>query len=132
MREKSFRTMARIDQEAAPEFAAGAPLIVVGSARLPKSVSGEQPDTLIIELSLDLRCGRVVDVGSTLPLPAYADMLHSLLVGRRLDELEEAAQELSAHLRGPLLRPTIAALASCFLHSKDCHPEFGPDSQRTT
>ena len=87
--------------------------IVVGTARLPKSVCGEQPSTLMIELVLDSQDARVVDAATTIALPGYAEMLRSLLIGRRLDEVEGVARELSAHLRGPFLRPTIAALASC-------------------
>jgi hypothetical protein len=65
----------------------------------------------MIELSVDSEDGRIVDVATTLLLPGYTALLRSLLVGRRLDEVECAARKLSAHLRGPLLRPSIAALA---------------------
>lgn len=90
-----------------------ATLIVVGSARLPKSVSGEEPSILMIELVVHPRDGRVADVGTTVRLSGYTEMLQSFLIGRDLNAVEGAALELSAHLRGPLLKPTIAALANC-------------------
>lgn len=87
-------------------------LIVLGSARLPKGLGGTEPSALMIELSVDAEEGRIADVATTLLLPGYTALLRSLLVGRRLDEVEGAAQQLSGRLRGALLRPTIAALAN--------------------
>ena len=87
--------------------------IAVGSARLPKSVCGEQLSTLIVEFVLDSQNDCVVDVATTIPLPGYAEMLRSLIIGRRLDEVEGMARVFSAHLRGPFLKPTLAAVADC-------------------
>ena len=86
--------------------------VSVGSARLPKTVSGDGPGVLMIELILDSEAGRIVEVAATIPLPGYAALLRSLLVGQRMDEVEAVARRLSGQFRGPLLRPTIAALAS--------------------
>lgn len=101
-------------------------LIVLGSARLPRTVGGEQPSTLMIELAVDSQNGRIADVAATVPLPGYIGTLRSLLVGRRLDEVEDTAQKLSAHLRGPLLKPTIAALANCVANYKEPTQPFSP------
>ena len=87
-------------------------LVVMGNARLPKSMYGEQPGSLMIELAFDSDDGRIVDVATSIALPRYAALLRSLLIGRRLDEVERAAKTLAEYLRGPLLKPTIAALAS--------------------
>ncbi len=87
-------------------------LIVLGSARLPKGMGGDEPSALMVELTVDSEGERIVDVATTLLLPGYTALLRSLLVGRRLSEVECAAQQLSARLCGPLLRPTIAALAN--------------------
>ena len=94
-----------------PPAPARPPLIVLGSARLPKSIGGEEPSAVLIELTVDSADGRVVDVAATIALPGYVSLLRTLVIGRRLDEVEGAAQELNAYLRGPLLKPTIAALA---------------------
>ena len=87
-------------------------VIVHGSARLPKSIGGEQSGTLIVELTLDAEGGHIADVAATVSLPGYVALLRSLLVGCRRDEVEAALEQLASHLRGPLLRPTIAALAN--------------------
>jgi len=86
--------------------------VSVGTARLPRMVSGDPPCVLMIEFSLDAEAGRIVDVATTIPLPGYAALLRSLLIGRRLDEVDGVAGQLRGQLRGTLLRPTIAALAS--------------------
>ncbi len=101
-------------------------LIVLGSARLPKTVGGEQPSTLMIELAVNSQDGRIADVAATVPLPGYIGTLRSLLVGRRLGEVEDTAQKLSAHLRGPLLKPTIAALVNCVSNCKEPTQPFSP------
>lgn len=106
------------DGDSGQGLATASSLIVLGSARLPKSIGGEQLSTLIIELVLDSQDGRVADVATTLPLPGYIATLRSHLVGRRLDEVEDTAAKLSAHIRGPLLKPTIAALANCVANCK--------------
>ena len=100
--------------------------IVIGSARLPKTVGGEESGALMIELAVNTQDGRVTDVAATVPLPGYIGTLRSLLVGRRLDEVEDTAQKLSAHLRGPLLKPTIAALANCVSNGKEPTQPFSP------
>ena len=91
------------------------PFVAVGSARLPKTVSGDGSRVLMIELTLDAKTGRIVDVATTIPLPGYTACLHSLLIGRRLDEVDGLAWQLCEHVRGPLLKPTIAALANAVL-----------------
>src|SRR3972149_8737052 len=57
--------------------------VSVGTARLPRMVSGDPPCVLMIEFSLDAEAGRIVDVATTIPLPGYAALLRLLLIGRR-------------------------------------------------
>lgn len=98
----------------------------MGNARLPKGIDGGQPSSLMIELALDSDDSRIVDVATSVALPGYAALLRSLLIGRRLDEVECAAQTLSVHLRGPLLKPTIAALANAVSNCNRPVPGSGP------
>ena len=91
--------------------------VTLGTARLPKTLSGEAAGVLSVELSLDAEAGQIVHVDSTIALPGYTAVLRSLLVGRRLDEVECCAQRLRTQLRGPLLKPTIAALASAVVNA---------------
>ena len=93
-------------------------LVVMGCARLPKAVLGDVTGTLMIELSLDSQAGRIVGVGATVPLPGYRRLLRRLLIDRHLNEVECVAQGLQEHLRGPLLKPTIAALLNAVANSK--------------
>ncbi|OGO49394.1 MAG: hypothetical protein A2148_06825 [Chloroflexi bacterium RBG_16_68_14] len=94
----------------------GPSMVVLGSARLPKGIGGNEASALMIELSIDSEDGRIEEVATTLLLPGYTALLRSLLIGRRLDEVEGAAQQLGARLRGALLRPTVAALANAVSH----------------
>ena len=91
--------------------------LAVGSARLPKMLSGDLAGVLLVELSLDPKTGHIVDVAASVPLPGYAELLRRLLVGRRLSEAQLAFDELGQHLRGPLLKPTVAALVNALDNS---------------
>lgn len=93
------------------------PIILLGSARLPRSLGGDRGETLMIEFTLDGRDLHVVDVAATVALPGYIGLLQRFLIGRRLEEVEGAARQLCAHLRGPLLRPTFAALTNAVSNS---------------
>lgn len=95
------------------------PFIVAGSARLPRSIAGEQASPLMVELVLDPRDRCILDVATTISLPGYAALLQRLLIGRRVDEAEAVARNLCTRYRGPLLRPTIAALANAVSNSKN-------------
>ncbi len=64
----------------------------------------------MIELALENVGGRIVQVASTLALPGYLRLLRRLLVGSRLEGMEEVFRHLTTYVRGPLLKPTIAAL----------------------
>ena len=94
------------------------PVIVVGSGRLPKAVAGDDAGSLMVELQLDPRGGRILDVATTVSLPGYTRLLQSLLIGRRPDEIEHVAQQLGTVLRGPLLKPTVAALMNAVANSE--------------
>ena len=84
--------------------------VTVGIARLPKSIAGEQSGPLIVELTLDPEGNRIVDVATSFSLPGYIALLQHLLIGSRVDELDATVQRVCDHYRGPLLRPTVAAL----------------------
>ena len=100
------------------EGSADLPFIAIGTARLPKSVGGDQ-GSLLLELVLDSNAGCVIDVASTVLLPGYTGLLRRLLIGCRLDQVEEVARDLAAHFQGPLLRPTIAALTNAAANVKN-------------
>ena len=93
--------------------------ITLGTARLPKSIAGDHSGSLLLELVLDSSDGRIVDVATTIALPGYTALLRRLLIGRRLDETEEISRRLFSHCRGPLLKPTIAALTNAASNSKN-------------
>ena len=93
--------------------------VALGGARLPKAFVAEQSGVLIVELVLDSWAGPIVDVATTIPLPGHSALLRTLLVGRRLDGVAGALQILSAQLRGPLLKPTIAALANAVSNAEN-------------
>lgn len=93
------------------------PFVVHGVARLPKSIAGESPACLLVELVLNADDLRVMDVAATPALPGYAALLRQVLVGHSLDRLEETALVFSGRYQGPLLRPTLAALANAALNS---------------
>lgn len=94
------------------------PCGVVGTARLPRTIAGEQNAPLIIELAIDPETLVIRDVASTLPLPFYQTLL-GRLVGTKLEELETAGRAVFAHYRGPLLRPTLAALQNALANAQD-------------
>ena len=77
------------------------------AARLPKELAGA--NAFLLELALD-EDGAIVEVSTSLSLPAYAALLRSMLVGLHHRDVANAVQALPALLKGPLLRPTIAAL----------------------
>ena len=91
---------------------------VVGTARLPRTVAGEQAAPLMIELLIDSRSGAIIDVAVTIQLPGYQALLQRL-VGSRLDDVEAAGRALFASYRGPLARPTLAALANAVANAHD-------------
>ena len=95
------------------------PSIVIGTSRLPKNLRGDEGVVLIVELALDAQSGRILDVATTVPLPGYGALLRSVLVQRTLEDVEGAAEQLALRLHGPLLRPTIAALASAVANSRN-------------
>ncbi len=84
--------------------------VTVGTARLPKSIAAEQSGPLIVELTLDSDGKRIVDVATSVSLPGYIALLRELLIGSEVDDLGAVIERVSGHYRGPLLRPTIAAL----------------------
>src|SRR5574341_2496707 len=92
------------------------PYVLHGAARLPKSIVGESPACLLVELALDARDLRVLDVATMPALPGYGARLRQLLVGCSLDRLEEASRSFGERYQGPLLRPTLAALANAALN----------------
>lgn len=85
-------------------------LVTVGIARLPKSITGEQSGPLIVELTLDPEGRRIVDVATSISMPGYIALLRNVLIGCYLDDLESVVQRVCERYRGPLLRPTVAAL----------------------
>jgi hypothetical protein len=54
--------------------------------------------------------GRIAGVDTSEPRAGYTDLLRSLLVGRTLDELDDAMDLLAAHFGGRLLLATAMAL----------------------
>ena len=99
-----------VRQNGRQETRAELPFVTVGTARLPNAASEEQARILTIELTVSRPDGHIADVASTIQLPGYTALLRGLLVGLQMSQVEEAAQDLEAHLCGPLLRPTISAL----------------------
>ncbi len=102
------------------------PFIAVSTARLPKTVAGDQPGILMVELAVDSPDRHIVDIATTVTLPSYSDLLRRLLIGRPLGEVECATPEICSHLRGPLLKPTIAALASAVANAANRAATAGP------
>jgi len=64
----------------------------------------------MIELGLGSLDGTIVRVASNIPMPAYNQLLRCLLLGLRLDQVARSVSQVGQHLRGPLLKPTVAAL----------------------
>ncbi len=91
---------------------------VVGTARLPRAVAGEQAAPLMIELLIDSHSGTIIDVAVTIQLPGYQALLQRL-VGSKLVDVEAAGRALFARYRGPLVRPTLAALANAVANAQD-------------
>ena len=85
-------------------------MIAIGVARLPRAAGDGYSGALLIELTFDAS-GRVADVTSVLPLPLYNALLRQMLVGRTLAEVRAATDQLLSQLRGPLAKPTAAAIA---------------------
>jgi hypothetical protein len=103
-------------------------IIAHGAARLPKTLAGEATGSLILELLLDSAGARVLDVATTIALPGYTALLRAVLVGRSLDEVEAAGRAFAERYRGPLLRPTIAALTNAVLYHEGGKRRQQPDA----
>ena len=82
--------------------------VLLGTARLPKEFLANNVGSLLLELAIDAE--RISSVATNIELPSYTALLTKTLVGRRLDELDTCALEFAASYRGPLVRPTLAAL----------------------
>jgi hypothetical protein len=91
---------------------------VVGTARLPRTLAGEQSAPLIIELAFDDASKTITGVASTIQLPLYQTLLRNL-IGVQLAELEFVARGVFAGYSGPLLRPTLAALANALANAHE-------------
>ncbi len=91
---------------------------VLGIARLPRTVAGEHAAPLMVELLVDRRTRTIIAVAATIQLPGYRALLHQL-VGIKLDHVEAAGRTLFASYRGPLARPTLAALANACANAQD-------------
>ena len=90
-------------------------MVVVGSARLPQSLASP---ALFIELELDPCDGHIRHIATSIGLPGYNALLRQLLVGHGLEEVQAAIERFRALYRGPLLKPTIAALANAVSNGK--------------
>jgi hypothetical protein len=88
------------------------PILAVGIARLPRAVAGESGAPLMVELTVDHSDGVISDVATTVPLPGYTALLKGVLIGVTLDRAEAALRRVASRLCGPLLKPTIAAVAN--------------------
>lgn len=89
----------------------GLPIVAVGIARLPRAVVGDGGQPLMIELTVEPG-GLISAVAATVSLPGYQALLQGLLVGTHIDQAEAAVCRIASRLRGPLLRPTLAAVAN--------------------
>ena len=85
------------------------PIVVMGTARLPEAWDA---GVLMIELAMDSRCAEIHRVASNIRLPGYTELLRRLLIGKRPEDIPAVAVRICAHLRGPLLKPTVAALTN--------------------
>lgn len=85
-------------------------LVIVGTARLPEALSQDGLTGLLLELTVEPRTNRIIDVAASIQLPSYVALLKQALVSQSLDRLEDALERIRAHLQGPLVRPTVAAL----------------------
>jgi hypothetical protein len=99
--------------------ASGVPYVVHGAARLPKSVVGESPGSLLLELVLDPEDLRVIDIAAMPALPGYLTLLRQVFLGRPFDGLEEAGTLFMERYQGPLVRPTLAALSNALLNRRN-------------
>jgi hypothetical protein len=84
--------------------------VLLGTARLPKEFLANNVGSLLLELAVDTEQRRIADVATNIDLPSYSALLTEILVGRRLDELDACAHKFAASYRGPLVKPTLAAL----------------------
>lgn len=109
------------------EHTTSLPFVAVGAARLPRSISGEQPSYLMLELVLNSADGSITDVATSVALPGHTALLKRLLLGRALDDVEAIARNLCAYYRGPLLRPTVAALANAVANTRNGDHDISPD-----
>lgn len=100
------------------DLGSGLPIVAVGIARLPRAIVGDGGQPLMIELTVDLPAGLISAVSATVALPGYQALLQGLLVGTHIDQAEAAAQRIAQHFRGPLLRPTLAAVANALANMR--------------
>jgi len=101
-----------------PEQEGNPALVVVGTARLPQSLASHQSLALFIELELEPCDGHIQGIATSIGLPGYNALLRQLFIGQRLDELQGAMDQFRDRYRGPLLKPTIAALANAVNNGK--------------
>jgi hypothetical protein len=88
--------------------------VVMGVAQLPRTAG--LGAALVIELTVIPVANEISGVATSVTLPGYTALLQSLLVGRRLADVESVFPQLAARLRGPLLRPTLAAFERALRH----------------
>lgn len=98
------------------------PLLTVGIARLPRAVAGESQTPLMVELTVGHLDGVISAVATTVPLPGYTSLLQGALIGVTLDQAEAALRRVASRLCGPLLRPTLAAVASAVANGQASSP----------
>ncbi|MBI4571025.1 MAG: hypothetical protein HY723_03675 [Chloroflexi bacterium] len=94
------------------------PIVAVGIARLPRTVVGDGGQPLMIELTVEPPAGLISAVAATVSLPGYTALLQGLLVGTHIDQAEAAVHRIALRLRGPLLRPTLAAVANALANMR--------------
>ena len=87
-------------------------IIFTGSARLPaNAAAAEMLGSLAVELEVDSRDMRILDVACNCMPPLGQKLLINLLVGRELEEgLQEAIEEIPKRYFSVLQRAMIAAL----------------------
>jgi len=83
--------------------------VVVTSVRLPKSL-GEALTVLLLEIQVGAETTVCQRCRLTPHLPLLQELLQELLVGRRLHEFPEAANDFSDRYRGPMQKAVSAAI----------------------
>ncbi|MDZ4371594.1 MAG: DUF3870 domain-containing protein [Phenylobacterium sp.] len=87
-------------------------MVITGSARLPSPTRDGRSSPLLLAVVVDASDGRIAEVHSNISLSAYNELLSTVLVGKLLDGIGRSAEEFAARCRGPLVKPTLAALAN--------------------